>query len=131
MAGKPPAGTSSGTLNAAPPSDADWLCATAAAYSAFFLCAFRRVAAACAFSAACVANGMTGPARCSFLACEKSLSQSSEPPESIGRLHAQKKPRRARERATHTRLSTLVNPSLPFAFERTSERRMISFSSPW
>mmetsp|Transcript_5383 Transcript_5383/g.17902 ORF Transcript_5383/g.17902 Transcript_5383/m.17902 type:complete len:271 (+) Transcript_5383:358-1170(+) len=75
-------------------------------------------------------SGSAGPKLPASAACAITLRHSSEPAESICRLHAQKKPRRARESATQMRLSTEVKPSLPWALERTRERSTRSFSSP-
>ena len=91
----------------------------------------RWAEAAIASIPAWVASGMAADARRSLLTCTRSFDHSSEPPESIGRLHAQKNPRRARERATQTRLSTEVKPRRPSMFERTRESSTMSFSSPW
>lgn len=76
-------------------------------------------------------SGSAGPKLPASAAYAITLRQSSDPAESISRLHAQKNPRRARERATQMRLSTEVKPSLPWALDRTRESRTRSFSSPW
>eukprot|EP00967_Tisochrysis_lutea_P121798 scaffold201033_cov30-Tisochrysis_lutea.AAC.5 len=100
----------------------------------FWICAVtggrRSPAAGLSRLAPLRSRGSAGPKLPVSAACARTCRQSSEPAESISRLHAQKKPRRARESATQMRLSTEVKPRRPWLLERTSESRTRSFSSP-